>query len=292
MNDPNHERFDVGEVSLHAVVEGSGPPVLLLHGFPEFWYSWRAQLPALAAAGFRAVAPDLRGYNESDRPEGIGHYTVDKLVADAAGLARAVAPGGKVHVVGHDWGGGIAWALAHHHPELVDKLVILNAPHPLLTKRKLFTSPTTALGLWHFFFFQLPFVPEQAMLNNGFLKAALRGLATRKDAFSDDDLAQYAAALRKPGAATAMLNYYRALRYQLDLKLPGRISAPTMVIWGDKDKALPAHLLDGLPRYVQGPLRIEHIADASHWVQHDAAERVNELLIRFLRDNPGSTPRA
>src|SRR5438128_10764759 len=119
MDNPNHERFVVGELSLHAVTEGAGTPVLLLHGFPEFWYSWRHQLPALAAAGFRAVAPDLRGYNESDRPAGIANYLIEKLAGDIAGLARQL--GGKIHLVGHDWGGAVAWAFAHLHPELLSK---------------------------------------------------------------------------------------------------------------------------------------------------------------------------
>lgn len=283
MGEVRHERIDVGGLSLHVASEGEGTPVLLLHGFPEFWYSWRKQMPALAAAGYRAIAPDLRGFNESDRPEGVAQYRLDKLAADIAGLARAVAPGGKVHVVGHDWGGGIAWEVAQRYPELVDKLVILNAPHSAVLQRALLRHPGRALRVWHFFAFQLPWLPERLILRDDFLPRALRGLSRRKQAFSDEDLALYAAALRKPGAATALINYYRAMRYAVTMKAPPQIKSPTMIIWGMKDTVLWPELLDGTDQHVSGPLRIERLDNASHWVQHDEPERVNQLLIEFFQ---------
>jgi pimeloyl-ACP methyl ester carboxylesterase len=189
-----------------------------------------------------------------------------------------------VHLVGHDWGGVIAWVVAHRHPELVDKLVVLNAPHPTIARNQLLLSPRQVRRLWYAFFFQLPWIAESAILRDDFLPRALRGHATKRSAaFSDDDLAEYSAALRKPGAATAALNYYRAMWFSMALDLPGRVRAPTLVIWGEKDVALGTELLRGLPAFVEGPLRIERLPDASHWVQHDEPERVNELLLGFFR---------
>ena len=285
MGDLEHARFDVGELSLHAVSAGpaTGPVVVLLHGFPEFWYSWRRQIPALVAAGFRVVAPDLRGYNLSDRPLGVSNYRLEKLAADIAGLIAAVSPGKKVRLVGHDWGGGIAWAMGHWHPELIDRLVVLNAPHPAILKPALL-SPSMAARVWHFFFFQLPYLPERAILGRDFLHHALRGLSRKKEAaFSDAEIAEYAVALHKPGAATAMLNYYRAMKAAVGLELTGKIAADTLLIWGDKDKALPPFLTEGTDRQVAGKLRIEHLAEASHWVHHDEPDKVNELLIEFFK---------
>jgi pimeloyl-ACP methyl ester carboxylesterase len=277
-----HLRLNVGEVTLHAVSEGSGPPVLLLHGFPEFWYSWRRQLPALAAAGFRAIAPDLRGYNESDRPEGARHYSLQALAQDVVGLVRALGVP-KVHLVGHDWGGAIAWALAHTQPGIIDRLAILNCPHPALMRRQALTSWEQLKRVWYFFFFQLPWVPERMLLDRRFVGRALRGYSTRKErAFSDEDLARYDEALRKPGAATAALDYYRAMWRSMLAPLPGRVRAPTLVLWGDRDPVLRLELLDGLHRHVED-LRVEHLPEASHWVQHDEPERVNELLIEHFR---------
>jgi pimeloyl-ACP methyl ester carboxylesterase len=272
-----HARVNVGEVSLHVVSEGAGAPVVLLHGFPEFWYSWRKQLPALAAAGFRAVAPDLRGYNESDRPLGVHNYTLDKLTADVANLCRSLAP--RVSLVGHDWGGVIAWSVAHHHPELVDKLVVMNAPHPGRLLHVL-RSPRQLLRFWYAFFFQLPWLPENRIHSSWFLPRALRGLSRNKAAFSDEDLARYREALHRDGAATAAINYYRAVPRSWP-RIPGRVTAPTMVVWGERDSVLGTELLDGLDERVD-KLRIE-LLPASHWVQHDEPERVNELLVEFLR---------
>ncbi len=276
----DHLRINVGEVTLHCLAEGRGPPVVLLHGFPELAYSWRKQLPALAAAGFRAVAPDLRGYGESDRPLGVENYTLEHLTEDIAGLCRSL--GEKVRLVGHDWGGGIAWTLAHQHPELVEKLAILNCPHNELMKRALLRSPRQAAAVWHFFVFQLPFLPEKALAHPAFLRRALRGLSVKKEAaFSDEDLAVYEAAWKKPGAITAALAYYRAM-LRTKIKLSGKIKPPTMVIWGEADKVLRKDLLKGHSEVVES-LRVELIPNASHWVQQDEPDRVNELLVDFFR---------
>ena len=184
---------------------------LALHGFPEFWYSWRHQLPALAAAGFRAVAPDLRGYNLSDKPPGVAGYRMEHLVADVAGLVRGTGRP-RAAVVGHDWGGAIAWTFAMRHPELVERLVVLNAPHPAAFLRELRT-PAQLLRSWYVFFFQLPGLPEWYVRRRDFalLERALRRGAVRPGAFSDEDVRLCKEALARPGALTAAINYYRAV---------------------------------------------------------------------------------
>jgi len=262
------------------------PPVLLLHGFPEFWYSWRHQIPALAAAGFRVVAPDLRGYNLSDKPPRVADYRLDRLAADVAALVRQVAgENGRAHVVGHDWGGVVAWHLAMHHPEVVEKLVILNAAHPAAYWREL-RRPAQLLRSWYVFFFQLPRVPEVFVRARAFrsLRDVFRKEPARPGAFSEADIDAYVEAFAKPGALTAAMNYYRAA-FRDGIGAAGRtvrpIGAPTLLIWGEREKyAVPA-VTRGLEAWVPN-LRIERLPDATHWVQHDEPETVNRLLLSFL----------
>lgn len=273
-------RVDVGELSLNVATEGDGPPVLLLHGFPEFWYSWRHQMSALAEAGYQAIAPDLRGFNKSDKPRGVRSYRTDHLERDLLGLLRALGHE-KAHVVGHDWGGALAWSFAARHPERVEKLVVMNAPHPermlraLLTWRQLKKS-------WYMFFFQLPLLPERATRDPHFMRRAFRGMAVHKTRFPDSDLVKFEEAYAMPGAATAALNWYRAaFRHpRVSASLP-RIQAPTLLIWGQQDRALGNELTEGLGRYVRD-LTVHPIADASHWVQQDAPDEVNRALLGFL----------
>jgi pimeloyl-ACP methyl ester carboxylesterase len=266
---------------LHVVEEGpkDGTPVVLLHGFPEFWYSWRHQLPALAAAGFRAIAPDLRGYNLSDKPKGLRNYTTEQLVGDVVGLIRACGHE-RAHVVGHDWGGALAYQFAARHPEMMRRLVIMNAPHPRLLLRRLRRSFTQLRRSWYMFFFQLPKLPERMILRDDFMPRVLRGMATHKESFDDDVLARFTEAIRQPGAATATINYYRAA-----MRRPSRgssmIDCPTLVLWGDRDHALGVELLEGLDTFVPH-LEVRHVPDASHWIQNDCPEIVNRELISFL----------
>jgi pimeloyl-ACP methyl ester carboxylesterase len=277
----------VNGVRLHCVEAGSGPPVVLLHGFPEFWYAWRHQIPALAEAGFRAVAPDLRGYNLSEKPPGVGAYELRHLVADVAGLIRWTGAPSAV-LVGHDWGGVIAWHVAKHHPDLVRRLIILNAPHPVVMKREL-GSWAQRRRSWYAVAFQIPALPELAIraLDFAILRRILRRDPVRPGAFTGDDIEAYVRALSQPGALTATINYYRALRAGSRGRPSGPrwrdtvIAAPTLLIWGERDRYLGLPLLDDLERLVDS-LRIERIPDASHWVQADAPERVNELILDFL----------
>jgi pimeloyl-ACP methyl ester carboxylesterase len=280
----SHREAIVNGVRLHYVEAGVGPPVLLLHGFPEFWYSWRHQIATLAAAGFRAVAPDLRGYNLSDKPIGVESYRVDDLVADVADLIRHTARGRAV-VVGHDWGGAVAWAVAMQHPELVERLVILNAPHPAAFVRELRT-PGQLWKSWYIFFFQLPRLPEWFLRRRNFayLERAWRRDPIRPGAFTEEDIRLYKEALARPGALSAALNYYRAtfrggLPRRREFVQP--VTAPTLLIWGERDRYLGPRLIEGLEPWVP-KLRIERLPDASHWVQADCPEVVNRLLIEFL----------
>jgi pimeloyl-ACP methyl ester carboxylesterase len=286
-----HRRVVVNGVGLHVVAAGSGPPVVLLHGFPEFWYSWRLQLPALAAAGYRAVAPDLRGYNESDKPPGVENYRSSKLVGDVAGLIEYLGAGPAV-VVGHDWGGVIAWLLVMQRPDLVRALVVMNAPHPATFLREL-PHARQFLRSWYMFFFQLPCLPEALLRFQDFrmLGHTFRAQPRHADAFTREDVRRYKEALAKPGALSAAINYYRAaFRYRREAEKGIRpVRGPALVIWGDRDSYLNPHVLDGLPRWAPDA-QLVRIPDASHWVQNDAPESVNRLLLQFLASLPPATP--
>jgi epoxide hydrolase 4 len=281
----SHRFARVNGVRLHYVEAGSGPLVVLLHGCPEFWYSWRHQLPALAAAGFRALAPDLRGYNESEKPGRIADYHLERLADDVAGL---IAHAGErdVVVAGHDWGGGIAWYLPLRHPRLVRRLIVLNAPHPAAFLRELRTPGQLARS-WYMFFFQLPGLPEWALRARDFasLERTLRTEPVRPGTFTEDDIRRYKAALARPGALTAAVNYYRAAFLRLGrLRRQVRpIAVPALLIWGERDPYLGPRLIEGLEPWVPN-LRLVRLRDASHWVQNDAPVEVNRLILEFLND--------
>ena len=280
-------RHQVNGVTLHAVEAGpaDGPLVILLHGFPEYWWGWRKQIGPLAAAGFRVVAPDMRGYNESDAPAGLGAYRADVLAADVVGLADAFGAE-RFGLVGHDWGGIVAWEVAGCYPERLDRLVVMNAPHPDTMLRQMVEHPTQILRSAYVGFFQLPLVPEAVLSAGGYasLRRAMRDSA-RPGAFSTSDLDRYAAAWAKPGRLTAMLNYYRALGLRRS-GAAARISVPTFVLWGENDTALEEHLAHAaMERCDQGRLRIVH--DATHWLHHEQPAEVNERLIGYLRSGQG-----
>ena len=279
-------RVDVGEVTLHVVIEGSGPPVVLLHGFPELWYSWRHQIEALAAAGFTAIAPDMRGYNLSDKPRGVAAYHVSHLARDVAGLIRALGHQ-RAHLVGHDWGGAVAFMVAGWHPDVVHRLVVMNCPHPAIMFRRIW-RPRQLRRSWYMFFFQLPWLPERWVTTDAFMAQALRGMAANPEAFSDEDLAVFVESIRRPGAATGAINYYRAAMRRPTFRAPP-IAAPTLLIWGDRDRALGQELIAGTER-IAPRLEVRHIPDASHWVQQDRPLDVNAILLPYLsmREAPRS----
>jgi len=280
-----HREVVANGLRFHVVESGRGPLVLLLHGFPDYWYAWRHQLPALAAAGFRAVAPDLRGYNLSDKPRGIASYAVATLAADVAALVTGLGEE-RAFVAGHDWGGALASYLPLLHPGLVRRLAILNAPHPAAFRRELKGSAEQRKKSSYILFFQLPWLPELAIRKDGFayLAKILRRDPVRPGAFSEADIARYREALARPGALSATLNWYRAA-FRHPPRVPRerrKIDVPTLIVWGEKDRYLGTKLAEGLERWVPD-VTVERIPEASHWVQADAPERVNELLIRFFR---------
>ena len=282
-----HERRKVNGVELHCVVAGSGPLVVLLHGFPEFWYSWRHQIPALAEH-FTVVAPDMRGYNESEKPPRVADYAMPALVEDIVQLIGSFSQRSAI-VVGHDWGGAVTWSLSLARPDIVEKLGILNVPHPRLFMQHLMTNPRQMLRSWYMLAVQVPWLPETIMRasNYRFIEQAFRGNAIHQEQFPDDAIDAYKRAAAQPGALTSALNYYRAAArggtldaVESDLV----VQAPTLVIWGEQDFALGKELNNNLERYVPD-LTMRFIADAGHWVQQDCPDLVNRYLLDFLLTN-------
>ncbi|RAK00554.1 pimeloyl-ACP methyl ester carboxylesterase [Larkinella arboricola] len=280
--------ISTNQIRLHVVEAGptDGPLVILLHGFPEFWYGWRHQIDALAAAGFRVWAPDQRGYNLSDKPQEIKAYTLDKLGADILGLMDAAGVQ-RATVVGHDWGGGVAWWLAINHPERLHRVVCLNMPHLSVMPQVMRKNPQQLLRSWYIGFFQLPVLPEWLVRLGNWWGAtrALRG-TSRPGTFSAADLVQYRQAWAQPGptgqpAIQTMINWYRAL-VQQGPQLPDnpRVTVPLLLIWGTRDQALIRELAQpSIELCDRG--KLVYIEEATHWVQHEAPDRVNRLIINF-----------
>ncbi len=269
---------------------GEGDAVALcLHGFPECRYSWRFQLPALAAAGWRAVAPDLRGYGDTSRPEGRDAYRMTHLVADVAALFDACGARRRL-LVGHDWGALIAWSFAMQRTRPLDGLVVMNVPHPAVFRRVLRHSWAQRGRSWYVGFFQLPWLPE-ALLTAGRARAVARafsGMAVNKSAFPPDVLDRYRRNALLPGAMTAMINYYRANLAGLSDAAPSpMIEVPTLMIWGEADTALGLELTEGYAPYV-ADFTLERLPGVSHWVQQEAPEAVNARLLAWL-DRHGRT---
>ncbi|MPZ98826.1 MAG: alpha/beta fold hydrolase [Dehalococcoidia bacterium] len=281
-----HHQSRAGGIRLHYVAAGQGPTVLLLHGFPEFWYAWRYQIPTLVQAGFRVVAPDLRGISLSEKPGGIDAYAPDRHVEDIVALLHHLGEE-RVRLVGHDYGGGIAWLTAMQHPELVDRLVVLNAPHPLRFMHGL-RSWRQRLRSWYVLAFRLPRLPERILGARDFF--LLRRVLSGRDAYTPTDIERYVEAWEMPGALTGMLNSYRALSRQEADRIPSRIrpiKAPVLVLWGERDRYLGRELAEPPSEWV--PLtHLVRFPRASHFVQADAPDAVNRLLVEFL--SAGTTP--
>lgn len=279
------ERFvQTNGLRLHVVEAGppGGPPAVLLHGFPELWYGWRRQIGPLAGAGFRVLVPDQRGYGTSDKPPGVAAYRVDALAADVAGLLDALGLG-EAAIVGHDWGAVVAWWLALARPERVSRLAVLNVPHPAVMRRHLLSSPRQMLRSWYVFFFQLPGLPERFLARDGFASLARAVRGGRRGTCTDEDLAVYREAWAQPGALTGMVNWYRAALRSGATRLPrARVGAETLVLWGARDRFLGREMAGpSLALCDRG--RLEVLESATHWVQHDEADVVNDRLVRFLR---------
>ncbi len=266
-----------------------GRLALLLHGFPELSFSWRHQMPLLARLGYRVWAPDLRGYGETDRPGAMKDYDLEALLADVAGLIDAAAPASTT-LVGHDWGAAIAWFFAMRRPRPLERLVIMNVPHPAVFRQR--TSLRQVGRSWYVLFFQLPWLPEKLLGARGArpIGDALRRSAVDKSRFPEEVLEVYRAAARQPGALTAMVNYYRAAlrgggaRRQQKLGFPV-IETPTLMIWGEEDVALGKETTIGTDEFVSD-LTLRYLPNVSHWVQQEAPETVNAMLEAWLQGRP------
>lgn len=284
-----HGYAQVGGVRLHYAERGSGGRlVVLLHGFPECWYSWRHQLMALGDR-FTVVAPDMRGYNLSDKPARVEDYKIDLLIDDVLGLIHHFGEQ-TAAVVGHDWGAIIAWAVAQKHPEYVWKLVTMQVPPKQVWRDNL--TFRQALKSWYMLFFQLPRLPEWLMSANdfAFVERIFKKTVARPGTFTDADIEVYKGALRERGALTAAINYYRAnmLRMFLKRRRPqeemsdGRIRVPVLFIYGEQDNAVIPETVRNVKAYVDAPYREVRIPGSAHWVQNEAVEEVNAALNSFL----------
>jgi pimeloyl-ACP methyl ester carboxylesterase len=275
-----------GDLHLHTILAGpeDGPLVLLLHGFPECWISWRHQVPLLVRAGYRVAVPDQRGYNLSDKPRGVEHYQIDRLTGDILALIHALGRE-RATIVAHDWGGAAAWRFAMDHPRVVERLVIMNAPHPVVFAKALKGDWSQRIRSWYMVFFQLPWLPEALLTLSPLASARLffRRTTVRPGAFSDDDLAVLAAAMAQPGAMECMINWYRAAFRFSTAKKARPVEAPTLLIWAEDDIALGVPLTHGLEPWVPD-LQIHAIPGCGHWVQNEAPDEVNQHLLHFLQE--------
>lgn len=280
-----HQQVTTNGVTLH--VAQAGPPdgelVILLHGFPEFWYGWRQQIGFLAARGYRVWVPDQRGYNLSAKPAGLDAYRYATLIDDAVGLIDASGRD-QAYLVGHDWGAAVAWGTALAYPQRLRKLAILNVPHPVVFAEALRSSAGQMLRSFYFGFFQIPRLPEFLMtVGDGVLGTQMLFRSSHPHTFSDDDIREYLRAWQQPGAMTAMINWYRAI-VQRPPQMPAdpRVTVPTLVIWGAQDVALSRVMAQqSVDLCAEGRLVV--FEDATHWVQHDQPEQVGALLADFLR---------
>jgi pimeloyl-ACP methyl ester carboxylesterase len=285
-----HGYAQVGDVRLHYAECGRGDRlVILLHGFPECWYSWRKQLPVLGER-FHVVAPDMRGYNLSDKPERVEDYRTSRLVDDVTGLIRHFGAR-EAAVVGHDWGAVVAWAVAQHYPDYVSRLAALQVPPPAVWGKNL--SLRQLLKSWYMFFFQLPSIPEWWMSRGDFagLEKMFRATA-RPGTFSDEDIAVFKAAAREPGALSASINYYRANLGSFlkrgfkdkEIKKQEHIRVPTLFIYGERDFAIIPETVAGVADYIDAPFTELRLGRSGHWVHQESPAEVNAALLSFLEE--------
>lgn len=276
--------FDLPDVRLHVAEAGpqEGRPVLLLHGFPEFWWGWRRQIPPLAAAGFHVVAPDQRGYNLSEKPRGLSAYSLDRLAEDVVDLLDALGAD-RAPVVGHDWGAAVAWWTAIRFPERVERLAILNVPHPAVMRRALRTDREQRRKSRYIAYFQLPWLPERKLAADGYraFRAIFRK-SSKPETFTEAELGRYSEAAAQPGALTGMLAWYRAALRRPPRRPPSfRVEPPTLILWGLEDVALGPTLVDpsaALCREVE----VVRFPEAGHWVLHEEPDGVTARLLAFL----------
>jgi pimeloyl-ACP methyl ester carboxylesterase len=278
-----HLTFQLADVSIHAVAAGpgDGPLVVLLHGYPEFWYGWLGQIASLVEAGFRVVVPDQRGYNQSSKPKDWRAYELPRLVGDVLGIAGRL---GREHflLAGHDLGGIVAWACAMAHADRIDRLAILNAPHPSVFKNYLRTHPAQVLRSSYMLFMQPPWLPEFLFKAANFrLMTATLTRTSHPGTFSEQDFEHYREAWRQPGAPAGMINWYRALPASLKHIGNPTIEIPVKILWGARDRFLASEMAEASLRYcLKGQLML--LPEAGHWLQHEKAGRVSDALKEFF----------
>lgn len=277
--------FERDGVRLHAAAAGpsDGALLLLLHGFPEFWYSWRKQIGPLAAAGFRVVAPDQRGYNLSSKPRRIADYAMPELTADVIAIADQLGCD-RFHLAGHDWGAEVAWFTALQYPERLRKLVIINVPHPEVMLHTLLTDPRQILRSWYVGFFQLPRLPEAAFSRHNFAVGRTSLVrSSRPGTFTREDLGRYRDAWSHPGTVTAMINWYRAfVRYRPAIP-KAQVHAPTRILWGKRDRFLLPEMAQRSVHYCDRA-ELTYFPDATHWLHHEEPDAVNAALIEWFQE--------
>lgn len=278
-NEVEEKYIETNGIKLHTIIAGSGEPLILLHGFPDFWYGWKNVILGLKDE-FKLIVPDMRGYNLSDKPAGIENYKLEILIEDIKGLSEQLKLG-KFTLAGHDWGGMISWTLAEKYPEILKKLIILNAPHPKIYRRlvtKDDSQKKASRYIKRFYEEGENFLYEQ---NFEALQSSVWGTAIKKNAFSDFDKEKYLEAWSQPGALAGGVNYYKAnRRYE---QWSGIINIPTLVIFGMKDIFVLPKVLVGLEEFVKD-LKIVRIENASHWLMHDEPELVNSAIRDFIID--------
>ncbi len=278
------EFVQTNDINLHYVTAGSGKLMLMLHGFPEFWYSWRYQIKEFSE-NYKVVALDLRGYNKSDRPSNKSAYKMDEFIKDVEGAIKGLGYEDCI-LVAHDWGAAIAWSFAYAHPEMVEKLIIMNVPHPVKFQQGLKTFQQLRKS-WYIFFFQLPLLPELWLKSNNYqiIGRLFSEMAIDKSAFSVVDIQAYKDAAAEPGALTAMVNYYRNIFQKLlnktNKRVTSKLEIPTLMIWGEEDTALGKELTYGTDEYVKD-LELKYIPNCSHWVQQEKPQLVNQYMREFL----------
>ncbi|MFB6311624.1 MAG: alpha/beta fold hydrolase [Salinirussus sp.] len=279
-----HETVPTNGIDLNVFVAGpaEGDPVIMLHGFPEFWFGWRHQIPRLVDAGYRVIVPDQRGYNRSDKPTGIEAYAIDEPMRDALGLLDYF---GHDHArfVGHDWGAAVVWQLLMRHPERVNRAVTMNVPHPAVYERYLTRNPRQLLRSWYIFLIQLPRLPERLMgLGDWRVLRRFLASANRRDAFTESDLDRYREAWTQPGALTGMLNWYRAM-VQVSVEEPPTqtIETPVLLLWGTQDPYMHSGMAAPSMQFCPSG-RLERLETGTHWLHHEVPERVNANIVSFL----------
>jgi len=282
------EFIEAGEMRFE--VQTCGDPnslklALFLHGFPEHAYSWRYQMPLMARLGYKVWAPNQRGYGNTTRPKGMKAYRIEHLVEDVGALIDASGCR-EVTLFGHDWGGAVAWFAAIKKIRPLERLVVMNIPHPGIFREAMKHNRTQQKRSLYILFFQLPWLPEFLMRRKGadMVGKAFRGMAIDKSRFPDEVLDVYRKNALLPGAATAMLNWYRAARYQDRSEAYAVVDVPTLMIWGEEDSALGKELTLGTEKHVKD-FTVRYLPDVSHWVQQEAPEQVNEILEAWLRDH-------